>query len=339
MISISPASLNSTIMMKPKISIIVPIYNVEKYIERCCRSLFEQTLSDLEYIFVDDCSPDNSISIVKSVVEEYPNRKNQVHIIKHHSNKGLTCARNSGIAIATGTYIAHCDSDDYVDTLMYEKLYNAAIDQGGADIITCDFNFVYPDRIQRHDIFMVDDSHDKTLINYIRSGWTTLWCMIVKKEIYDEHHLRSPEDIIYTEDFWLGVRLMYFANKMTNVHEPLYYYNQENTTSIMKSRDGKSVNEERECYLQTIRFFEEQGVIDKFQEALSWRILKNKQDLVLDPSSHALFLSIYPVSHKYIWSCPTSFCNKKIKLMMWFLTHHLGFVTVTINNLRSLLRR
>lgn len=325
--------------MKPKISIIVPIYNVEKYIERCCRSLFEQTLSDIEYIFVDDCSPDNSISIVRSVVEEYPNRIDQVHIIKHLSNKGLTSARNSGLSMATGTYIAHCDSDDYVDTQMYEKLYNAAIAIGGADIVTCDFNFVFPDRIQRYNNYMADANHDQTLINYIKASWNTLWCMIVKKDIYDDHQLKSPEDITYTEDFWLGVRLIYFAKKVTNVNEPLYFYNQENIISIMKSRNSKSINEERECYLQTIRFFEEQGVIDKFQEALSWRILKNKQDLVLDPASHALFLSIYPASHKHILSCPKSFCNQKIKCMMWLLTHHLGFVTVTIDHLRSILKR
>lgn len=324
--------------MKPKISIIVPIYNVEKYIERCCRSLFEQTLPDLEFIFVDDCSPDNSSAIVRTILQDYPNRINQVHIIQHESNKGLTCARNSGLALATGTYVAHCDSDDYVDAQMYEKLYNAAISQG-ADIVTCDFNFVFSEKIQRYNNFMTDKNHDKTLVNYIKSGWTTLWCMIVKKEIYDKHQLKSPKDITYTEDFWLGVRLLYFANKVSHINEPLYYYNQENTSSIMKSRDIKSVNEERECYLQTIRFFEAQGVIDKFQEALSWRVLKNKQDLVLDPSSHTLFLSIYPASHKYIMSCPTSFCNKKIKCMMWLLTHKLGFLTVTINRLRSLIRR
>lgn len=324
--------------MKPQISIIVPIYNVEKYIERCCRSLFELTLTDLEFIFVDDCSPDNSSEIVKSVVLDYPNRISQVHILRHERNRGISCARNSGLSIATGTYIAYCDSDDYVDTEMYEKLYNMAVSTA-SDVVTCDFYFAFSNKAQPYQTFRANKKHDITLNNYIKSSWTTLWNMIVKKELYDTHKLRSPEGISYCEDFWLGVRLIHFANKVTTINEPLYYYNQENSTSIMKSRDDKSVSEERECYIQTIRFFEEQGVISTFQEALSWRILKNKQDLVLNPSSHALFLSIYPASHKYILSCPTSFCNRKIKCMMWLLTHRLGFITVTIDHLRSILKR
>lgn len=84
----------------PKVSIIIPVYNVERYVSRCVRSLFEQTLDDIEFIFVDDASPDNSIAIIKSILLEYPARQEFVRFIKHETNKGLSAARNSGLKVA-----------------------------------------------------------------------------------------------------------------------------------------------------------------------------------------------------------------------------------------------
>ena len=98
----------------PKVSVIVPVYGVEKYIERCARSLFEQTLDDMEFIFVDDCTKDESIEVLKRVIDLYPVRKDQVKIIHHAVNKGLSRARETGVNAATGDYIGHCDSDDWV---------------------------------------------------------------------------------------------------------------------------------------------------------------------------------------------------------------------------------
>ena len=106
-----------------KVSVIVPIFGVEKYIERCARSLFEQTLNDMEIIFVDDCTKDNSIRVLKTTIEDYPARINQIKILHHEVNKGLSHARETGVKAATGDYIAHCDSDDWVDINMYESLY------------------------------------------------------------------------------------------------------------------------------------------------------------------------------------------------------------------------
>ena len=99
-----------------RVSVVVPIYNVSQYIERCVRSLFEQTLQDIEYIFVNDCTPDASIAILEKLMEEYPARKKQSQVIHHEKNQGLACSRIDGVKVATGKYIIHCDSDDWVDT-------------------------------------------------------------------------------------------------------------------------------------------------------------------------------------------------------------------------------
>ena len=123
----------------PKVSVIIPVFGVEKYIERCARSLFEQTLDDIEFIFVDDCTNDDSISVLQKVLMEYPNRNNQTKIVYHDVNKGLPAARQTGLRIASGEYVAHCDSDDWVERSIYADMYEKASEEE-ADIVICDYN-------------------------------------------------------------------------------------------------------------------------------------------------------------------------------------------------------
>ena len=122
----------------PKVSVIIPVYGVEKYIERCVRSLFDQTLDDIEYLFIDDCTPDKSIDILRQVLEEYPLRKKQVIIHRMERNSGQAKVREWGMRNATGEYVIHCDSDDWVDKDMYEDMYNKAI-EAVADVVVCDY--------------------------------------------------------------------------------------------------------------------------------------------------------------------------------------------------------
>ena len=94
---------------KYKVSVIVPIYKVASFLEKCVLSLFEQTLNDVEFIFVDDASPDNSMEILQSCIEKYPLLKKSIKILRHECNKGLPSARNTGLSVASGKYIFHCD--------------------------------------------------------------------------------------------------------------------------------------------------------------------------------------------------------------------------------------
>ena len=290
----------------PKISVIVPVYKVEKYIEKCVCSLMEQTLDDVEYIFVDDCSPDNSIKILETTLGRYPH------------NKGLTSARNSGLAVARGEYIAHCDSDDWVESTMYEELYNKAVKEN-ADIVYSNINMVFKDYCEVYPSAAY--SEDKTVLmkNYISSVWTCLVFAIAKRELYDTHSLKSPTHLSYCEDFWLSVRLFHFARKIAYVNKAFYNYNRMNEISIVHTLNRKTEKEEQIVYLETIDFFEKEGVISDYEIELSWRILKSKQELVLDKARHKEFCEIYPISHKYIFGCP--YINKKMKIMMWLLTN------------------
>lgn len=326
-----------SVMLKhmPKVSVIIPIYKVEQYIERCARSLFEQTLDDIEYIFVDDCTPDKSIEILYAVLKDYPHRAPNVKVLTHEINQGLTKTRNTGLSVATGEYIAHCDSDDWVDCDMYRKLYTQAVDSK-SDIVYSDFYFAYDDRNTICPTVHCDSDKKVFLRNYISSIWTVIWNMIAKKSIYDDYSLKSPEHICYCEDFWLTVRLLYHSSKTTKLSEPLYFYNQCNASSIMHNLQSH-VGDDLKCFFETIEMFTNYGCFADYEEPLSWRMLSALHFDMYFPEKHKEIVSIYPQSHKYILSCP--FYTRKQKIMMWLLTHKCRLPVLLFIKIRNLFGR
>lgn len=122
----------------PDISVIIPVYNVAPYIKECAESLFNQTLSNIEYIFIDDGSSDNSLQILEETLSHYPHRKEGVKIIKHLTNKGVSATREEGMKIAGGKWMIHCDSDDTLPVDAYEKMLLSA-EENDVDIVACGY--------------------------------------------------------------------------------------------------------------------------------------------------------------------------------------------------------
>ena len=150
--------------MSVKVSVIVPIFKVRDFIERCVCSLFDQTLDEVEYIFVDDASPDDSIDVLKSCMEQYPTRKDQVIIITHEKNLGLPAARNTGLVRASGEYVLHCDSDDFVEREMLEEMYKVA-KESDADMVYCDFYLTFAENERYMTNYAYESSEE-----YLRFG-------------------------------------------------------------------------------------------------------------------------------------------------------------------------
>lgn len=208
----------------PNLSVIIPVYGVEKYIERCARSLFEQTLDDIEYLFIDDCTPDKSIEILKSVVEEYPNRKSSVIIHRMEQNSGQAAVRKWGILHASGDYIIHCDSDDWVNVEMYKKLYEKAI-EGDYDMVRC--NFVRTDGKKQKLCKQIPNicyENPEKLISLALSGndLTSTWDKMFKRALY-------YQDIVFPtcnmqEDAAYVVQLLFYCRKCAFVPIVGYYY-------------------------------------------------------------------------------------------------------------------
>jgi len=208
----------------PKVSVIVPVYNVENYLAKCLDSLVNQTLKDIEIIVVNDGSPDNSQDIIDKYAKKYKNIK-----AYKKENGGLSDARNYGIKKATGDYIAFVDSDDYVDTTMYEKMYKKAT-KNNYDIVVCDFAYLYEDgRI----IPVKSNLHyaKNNVKNYLLlPPMATI--RIIKRELLNKYKFKKN---IFYEDLELMPKLADTTDKIGFLEEPLYYYLQRNGSIMRQS--------------------------------------------------------------------------------------------------------
>ncbi len=234
-------------MHEHKVTIITPIYNVEKYIERCAVSLFEQDFDDIEYIFVNDCTPDNSIEILEKIIEKYLNRKPNIKIIHHEENKGLGSARKTGLEQATGEYILHVDSDDWVELDMVSELYNKA-KETDADIVGCDFYISYSIREECFSQEYTDNTQEnllRLLLNY--KIVSNVWCKLVRRDLYIYNRIFPPEKINFAEDWWLMIRLFAVAKKIEFIPKSFYHYWQENENAITSKKTKRNEKFWNDC--------------------------------------------------------------------------------------------
>lgn len=219
----------------PKVSVIVPIYGVEKYIERCARSLFEQTLTDIEYIFIDDCSPDKSLEVLQTALKEYSSRlvedKKVVRIERMSVNSGLPAVRRHGIELATGDYIAHCDSDDWVELDMYEQMYNEAL-LNDADVVVCDYNITNG----VSDFKTVSACHAKNPNQLLENclmqidSWS-LWNKLFKRKLYS--NIVFPKGAM-GEDMVTTIQLLWKCSSLSYIEKSFYqyFYNPSSITKV-----------------------------------------------------------------------------------------------------------
>ena len=161
-----------------KVSVIVPVYNVEKYLEKCLDSLVNQTLKEIEIIIVNDGSPDNSQKIIDKYAKKYKNIKSYIK-----ENGGLSDARNYGLKKATGDYIAFLDSDDYVSIDMYKKMYEKAI-SGNFDMVVCDLNYIYENNNEIKRAYSNIKNDTTNIKNAMINIYPAAWNKIFKKKLF-----------------------------------------------------------------------------------------------------------------------------------------------------------
>lgn len=285
----------------PKVSIIIPIYNVEKYIKKCICSLFEQTLDDIEYIFVNDCTPDNSMKILEQVIKKYPERSKQVKIVVHKNNKGLATARNSELNLATGEYVIHCDSDDWIDKDMYEKMYQKAIEED-ADIVGCDFYDEYTDHnIIRKQNFPEDNK--QCIMKFLEGKlYCSVWNKLIKRSIYSQNNIHFPNGVNMWEDVITIIYLCFHSQKITYIPQPFYHYIHYNSESYTYKPSKQSLNNLITAIDLIENFFITQQVYKDFQKGLFFMKLTVKLNLLLGSrgKQQKEWNKLYPQANKYI---------------------------------------
>lgn len=250
-----------------KVSIIVPVYNVEKYLERCLESLVNQTLKDIEILVINDGSPDNSQKIIDDYTKKYKTIK---PFIKQ--NGGISDARNYGIENANGEYIAFIDSDDYVDITMMEKLYNKAKEKD-YDIVECDLVMVYDSgKIIKKVCPTLNEDVDteEKKKSYMINAYTSVWNKLYKKSLFD-CGVRFKKGVWF-EDVEFLYRLYPYIKTIGFVNEIFNYYVQREG-SITRTFDKRLL-----CYVDNwngiIEFYKKNNFYDKYTNELEYVYVK-----------------------------------------------------------------
>lgn len=280
------------------VSVIIPVYNVEESIERCARSLFEQTFKELEFVFVNDCSADNSIPILRRVINEYPERKGQIKIVNHDHNKGVGSARNTGLGLIEKEYLLFGDSDDWAESTMIEELVLKA-QENNSEMVWCDFYVDLPDEkksIYRHQ--EVSDQSaiciDRILTGSLHGG---LWNKLLRKSVCISNNIRFAEGINMCEDLVFNIIYLCHVNRVTYLSRAFYHYVQ-NSKSITISRTRQSFESE----LNAVKILEVSIPMEIFGESVAMYKARIKRNLFFSGLfTNDEYLNCFPEATKYIF--------------------------------------
>ena len=253
-----------------KVSIGVPVFGVEKYIERCARSLFEQTYNNLEYVFVNDCTKDSSIAILKKVLEDYPERQKQVKILNHEKNQGLGGARNTAVSNASGSFLLWVDADDYVDVQLIKKVVDKQI-ENDADIVSFDYFEDYGDnniKKIRSNYLKETELWKKDVVSRVEP--TMVWRRLFRISLYRENLIEVKLGVNMGEDYQVVPKLFYYAQRIDGLNDCLYYYNKANISSYCASYNISKAEQSIQSAFIVKQFFRNKGYV-----------LKNAADIAL----------------------------------------------------------
>ena len=266
----------------PKLSVIVPVFNTEKYLEKCLLSLVEQTLDDIEVIVVNDGSTDNSDKIIQAFYMKYPTKI----IPLSKPNGGLSDARNFGIQRANGDYIGFVDSDDYIDKSMYEEMYKLAV-QDDADFVECDFSWDFTNSLKK-DI----GTKYKTIQDYFTHGRVMACNKIYKTSLIKTQNIFFPKGLLY-EDIEFFYKLVPHIKNSSYINQSFYHYVQRDNSII--NSNGEKTNDIFIILANIVDYYKKQSFYTNYEKYLEYLYIR----LLLGSS----FLRIIKIKNKKIRKC------------------------------------
>ncbi len=267
--------------------------------------MFGQSYPNIEYIFVDDCSPDGSISAIHEILRKYPERAHSVRYIRHEQNRGLPSARNSGLEAASGDYIYHCDSDDWLEPSLIEEMLRLAQDSD-ADVVWCDFNMAFEggDKLSVSE-FCAEDKQDVISAMFHERIHSVIWNKLAKKKLYDQYLIRSLDGFAMGEDRNVSTKLLSVADTVRYLPASLYNY-RYNPNSICNSGNAKKNNVARiENAREILRFFKANHIDWVAKEDLNMMKMHSKREMLFSSDLDELLSwgDIFPESNRTLFSC------------------------------------
>lgn len=255
--------------MDKKISVILPVYNVENYLKKNLDSIFCQSYSNFEVIAVNDGSTDSSLKILEEYKDKY---KDKLTII-NQKNGGISNARNNGLKYASGDYIIFLDSDDFIEEDMFRDMLNLCV-KDNSDVVICDIEYYWEnnrdkDFIMRGltDRFVVNDIHKKALLSSLG-----VWNKLINKKFYDSLDVSYKEGSLY-EDIEVITYLLAKANKISYLDSTKLYYRQRDN-SIMTVRNDRC----KDIYnvlIDTYNRFKNNNLLDKYHDEIEYLFIEN----------------------------------------------------------------
>ena len=302
----------------PKVSILIPVYKAQEYIEECLCSVFEQTYNNIEVILVDDASPDESIEIAKKVAIEH-GCYDSMKIFRNKKNEGIAHTRNVLIEHASGDYIYFIDSDDFIVKNAIELFVSNAIKED-ADIVRCNFYKYWNGSSMPIKRILNKNHHDflyQCLSNI--SEMQSLWVLFIRKGLISNYGLRFAENINGCEDFLMTVKLFFYAKKIYDIDDPLYYYRIDNELSITHQEFFFHTNVIN-AIEETDIFLKKKSIDQKYKDQLLRLKFISKQPFLLNKTIRDIdkYISTFPESNK----CYHQFNYSWKQTFLFYLAEH-----------------
>ena len=311
-------------MIDYKVSIIIPIYKAEKFIERCARSLLNQNFNSIEYIFINDDSPDDSFKIVRELIEK-SNRKEDIKLLENEHNLGVAKTRKKGMLEATGEYVIQIDADDWIESNMISTLYNKA-KQDNADIAVCDYyiSFITGKETYRKEEYKpnIDFNIKNIMLGKVHPAF---WNTLIKRNLYVEKNIFPEGKINMGEDYERMLKLFLSTEKVTYIPKALLHYTQYNENSITKTMNREYINDTIQC----IKIFEEilKPTGDRYIQEFRTMIVFWKKMFVLDKQYTKYFYTIHPEVNKFKYIFSNNGYGFFQKITLSFMLIQMPFIT------------
>lgn len=309
-----------------QVSILVPIYKVEKHIEKMLDSIFCQTYPNIDYVFVNDCSPDNSLQLLNDYVMRHDVANSKYRIINHLQNEGIAATRADCLAAANGDYVYFVDGDDWIETNTIEQMV-LACNGGTIDIVGCDYykDFESGAITYHHENYASSCIENMRLcINYDIA--TVLWKMLIKRDLFLKFRI-VPINI--GEDYIISIKLFHFAQNFVSINRAFYHYVQYNQNRL-SFQSKRSISDHIECVKEVERFCKAEGIYDDdICHRLSLRKFNIKSNFVLNKYllNKDAYDSVFPEANG-TWRKMHYSVKEKIKF--WMAEHRLFFVLYII---------
>lgn len=277
--------------MKPKVSILIPVYKAEKYISKCLETVLGQTYQHLEIVIVDDASPDNSMAIIDNLIQK-TERKFDIKIHHNEKNQGIATVRNMLLNNATGDYILFVDSDDYIESDAVESLVNIAT-KTNCDIVKSSYYEVKGEQVRTINQKPWNDKTD--LLKQHIKAWDSIeamWQLFIRRSMIEKHHIRFAEGVNASEDHLMMIKLYFYADSITDSNKPIYYYRIDNEQSVTHVNPKAFHDSMYKGMDNAISFLKDNGVYETYRDEVLTRTFLTKQTFLLNKKNRDIDLFV-----------------------------------------------